>query len=213
MVRATFRAMATPHPSDELVVSTRSGGRTLALTFDDGPHPVNTPALLAVLAEHDVRATFFVCGGQVRAYPQVLRDIVAAGHVLGNHSTHHDDLEAWPADAVEADLRATDEAVRDAAPGVPVPFFRAPYGHWGATPQVAAGLGMRSVAWAYDIGDWDPPSADELLDRLLAGVEPGAVVLMHDGGGDRTPTVEAVARFIPLMRARGWSFELPAGAD
>ncbi|MBT0993547.1 polysaccharide deacetylase family protein [Cellulomonas sp. DKR-3] len=205
--------MATPHPSDALVVSTRSGGQTLGLTFDDGPHADNTPALLAVLAEHDVKAVFFVCGENVRAHPQIVRDIVAGGHVLGNHSTHHDDLGTWPADAVEADLRATDEAVRDAAPGAPVPFFRAPYGHWGVTPQVASGLGMRSVAWAYDIGDWDPPSADELLARLLTGVEPGAVVLLHDGGGDRTPTVEAVARFIPLMRARGWSFDLPAGAD
>jgi peptidoglycan/xylan/chitin deacetylase (PgdA/CDA1 family) len=205
--------MATPAHEVDLVLDARSPGRVVCLTFDDGPHPHNTPALLDVLARHAVTAVFFVCGARVVEHPEIVREIVARGHVLGNHTMHHDDLGDWAPDRVEADLRATNAAVRAAVPGASIPYFRAPYGRWGASPQVAHALGMRSVGWRLDVADWEPQTAQGLYERLVDGVEPGAVVLLHDGGGDRMPTVEAVDLVVPELRSRGWALDLPDGVD
>lgn len=193
-----------------VVTSTGRAGSTLALTFDDGPHPVTTPALLDVLRRHDVRAVFCLWGDHVRDHPALVRRIVAEGHTLGNHSMHHDDLSGWDPEQIRADLLETDAAIQDAAPGSPVPWFRAPFGAWGPTPQVAASLGMRSLGWSLDVADWDPaPPADELLQRLQDGVAPGGIVLLHDGGGDRRGTVEAVDRLLPVLLADDWTLTLP----
>ncbi|GEA86782.1 polysaccharide deacetylase family protein [Cellulomonas cellasea] len=198
-------------PTTRLVEGTGTPGRTVALTFDDGPHPVSTPALLDVLARHDVRAVFCLWGDHVRARPELVRRVVAEGHVLGNHSMHHDDLSGRDPERVRDDLRETAEAIEAAAPGAEVPYFRAPFGAWGATPEVAVGLGMQPLGWSLEVGDWDPPPpADELLRRLEEGVTPGGVVLLHDGGGDRSATVEAVSRLVPRLLAAGWIFTLPA---
>jgi peptidoglycan/xylan/chitin deacetylase (PgdA/CDA1 family) len=203
--------MTTPGPTTLPVTGTGLAGRTLALTFDDGPHPVSTPALLDVLHRHGVRAVFCLWGDHVRAHPEIVRRIVAAGHVLGNHSMHHDDLSAWSPDRVRADLLEAAAAVEDAAPGVAVPYFRAPFGAWGASPGVAVQLGMQPLGWSLDVEDWDPPPpADVLLQRLADGVTPGGVVLLHDGGGDRSGTVEAVDRLVPRLLAGGWELTLPS---
>ncbi|MBM9508625.1 polysaccharide deacetylase family protein [Actinacidiphila acididurans] len=188
---------------------TRHEGRRLALTFDDGPNPVDTPRLLAVLREHRVPAVFFLWGDHVRAHPEIVRAIVADGHTLGNHSMQHDDMSDWPAERIRADLAATNEVIRAAVPDVPIPYFRAPYGGWGRSPQVAAELGMRSLGWQLAVTDWEPPGTPELVRRLAEGARPGAVVLLHDGGGDRSQTVAAVERFVPDFAARGWSFDEP----
>jgi peptidoglycan/xylan/chitin deacetylase (PgdA/CDA1 family) len=182
----------------------------VALTFDDGPHPVHTPRLLSVLRAHQVTAVFCLWGAHVLEHPDVVRRIVADGHVLGNHGMHHDDLSGWPADRVRADLLATSAAVAAAVPGVPIPYFRAPFGNWGRSPQVARALGMVPLGWRLDVADWVPPGAGELLRRLEAGLTPGAVVLLHDAGGDRSQTVDAVEQLVPRLRERGWSFTLPA---
>ncbi|MEH1014383.1 hypothetical protein V6U90_14880 [Micromonospora sp. CPCC 206060] len=96
-----------------------------------------------------------------------------------------------------------------AVPQAGLRYFRAPYGAWGQTPAVAASLGMQPLGWRLAVGDWEPPGTDELVRRLLDGVTPGAVVLMHDGGGDRSQTVEAVDRVVPILRAERWRFTLP----
>ncbi|UZN03102.1 polysaccharide deacetylase family protein [Cellulomonas sp. S1-8] len=181
------------------------------LTFDDGPNPPDTLTLLDLLAREGVPAVFCLVGEQVEAHPDVVRRIVADGHVLANHSYRHDDLEDWEPDAVRADLQRTLDAIHAVVPDAPVPFFRAPYGHWGRTIPVAADLGMQALDMQLVVGDWDPPGVDELV-RRLGGVEPGGVILLHDGGGDRSQTVEAVARVIPTMRAAGWTFSVPLAA-
>ena len=181
----------------------------VALTFDDGPNPPDTVALLDVLAREQVPAVFCLVGVQVEAHPDLVRRIVDDGHVVANHSWQHDDLGQLSPDAVRDDLQRTLDAIHAVVPGVPVPFFRAPYGHWGRTIEVAAELGMRALEWQLAVEDWDPaPPADVLVERLGA-VEPGGVVLLHDGGGDRSATVEAVARVAPRLRAAGWSFTVP----
>lgn len=197
-------------PTSVIVDSTAKGGRTVAFTFDDGPDPQNTPALLKVLRRNHVRAVFCLWGDHVVQYPELVRRIVAEGHVLCNHTMHHDDMTTKTPDAIRADLLETTAAIRSAVPWARIPYFRAPFGAWGETPTIAASLGMQPLGWRLAITDWEPPGTDVLIDRLMTGITEGAAVLMHDGGGDRTQTVEAVAAVIPRLRADGWRLTLPA---
>lgn len=187
----------------------QAGKRTFALTFDDGPNPPDTERLLDVLAGHGVTAVFCLVGEMVRAHPEVAAHVVAAGHVLGNHSLRHDDMGEWVPERVRADLVETTAIIEDAT-GAPVPFFRAPFGHWGASEAVATELGMTPLEWQLAVEDWLAPPADVLVERIRVGLEPGGVVLLHDGGGDRSGTVEAVDRVVPLLLAEGWTPSLPA---
>jgi hypothetical protein len=100
--------------------------------------------------------------------------------------------------------------ISGAPPPPLIPYFRAPNGSWGQTPGVAASLGMPPLGWRPTVNDWEPSSADQLAQRLRSGITPGAVVLPHDGGGDRGPTLSAVSTVIPEFKSRGWTFILPA---
>ncbi|MGW3733929.1 polysaccharide deacetylase family protein [Streptomyces sp. NPDC005148] len=154
----------------QVVDSTRHGGRAVALTFDDGPNPADTPRLLEVLRKRHVKAVFCLWGDHVEEHPELVRAIVAGGHTLCNHTMHHDDMGTWSAEDIRADLERTNAAIRRAAPGARVPYFRAPYGSWGKTPQVAADLGMQPLGWRLAIGDWEPPGTDELVRRVEEGI-------------------------------------------
>ena len=154
------RARTCPAPPASFITSApATAPRTVALTFDDGPNPVDTPRLLEVLRRHEVRAVFFLLGQFALKYPDIVQAIAADGHRLGNHGMHHDDLTDWPEDRIEADLRAATEAIQAAVPDRPVAYFRAPYGLWGRSPKVAAALGMRPVGWRLAVGDWQQRKA------------------------------------------------------
>ena len=202
----------TEDPVVTVVTGPGAGGKSLALTFDDGPDPVNTPALLAVMKKHEVQATFCVVGDAVERYPDLVRQIVAEGHALCNHSMHHDDFaaNAWTAEQVRADLEETNTAIDQAAPGAPVPYFRAPYGAWGTSPAAAVSLGMQPLGWATDVNDWTVPAPTpaQVVQRVEAAAA-GDVVLMHDGGGDRAHTVAGMDEVIPKLQGAGWSFVPP----
>jgi peptidoglycan/xylan/chitin deacetylase (PgdA/CDA1 family) len=192
-----------------IVDTARGNGNVASLTFDDGPNPPDTLRLLAVLRRHHVKAVFCLVGDQVAAHPAVARRIAAEGHVLCNHSLHHDDLGTATPEVIRADLAETSRLIRAAVPGARIPYFRAPYGSWGQSPEVAASLGLQPLGWKFDIADWEPPGTDVLAQRIRDRITPGAVALMHDGGGDRSQTVEAVDQIIPELRAAGWRFTLP----
>jgi peptidoglycan/xylan/chitin deacetylase (PgdA/CDA1 family) len=196
-------------PTPTVVDTARGHGDVVSLTFDDGPNPPDTLRLLDVLRRRHVRAVFCLWGDHVREHPEVVRRIAAEGHVLCNHSMHHDDLSVLTPDQIRADLVETSALIRQAVPHARIPYFRAPYGSWGQTPQVAVELGMQPLGWRLAITDWEPPGTDVLVQRLREGITPGAVVLLHDGGGDRSQTVQAVDRIIPELRAQGWRFTLP----
>jgi membrane peptidoglycan carboxypeptidase len=193
----------------EPVVHTAHAGKRLALTFDDGPS-ADTPAVLDLLARHHIKATFCVVGENAGWYPATVRRIVAEGHRLCNHSMHHDDLGTVPAATSEADITATDAAIEAAAPGATVTYYRAPYGDFGPSAEVGARLGHTPLGWVVDPDDWKLPGATVIASRIREQLTPRAVVLVHDGGGDRKQTVAALEDLIPSLLADGWTFDQPA---
>ncbi|MBO4205339.1 polysaccharide deacetylase family protein [Micromonospora echinofusca] len=181
-----------------------TGVRGVALTFDDGPHPQWTPKVLDQLRAAGVKATFCVVGSKVRQHPALVVRIVREGHQLCNHSWQHDvDLGTRPEAQIRADLARTNQAIRAAVPGARIPYYRQPGGRW--TPEVVAaakGLGMQSLHWTVDPQDWAKPTASVISKRVTDRVRPGSIVLLHDGGGDRSATLRACPGLIASIKQR-----------
>ncbi|MEV4654770.1 polysaccharide deacetylase family protein [Micromonospora sp. NPDC049301] len=181
-----------------------TGVRPVALTFDDGPSPAWTPKVLDQLRAARVTATFCVVGQEAQRHPELVRRIVREGHQLCNHSWRHDlDLGRRPVAEIRADLARTNKAIQTAVPGAPVPFYRQPGGRW--TPEVLAvakDLGMRPLHWNVDPQDWDKPTAATIAKRIHSAARPGAVVLLHDGGGNRAATLSACPHVIADLKRR-----------
>jgi peptidoglycan/xylan/chitin deacetylase (PgdA/CDA1 family) len=182
---------------------------TVALTFDDGPSPW-TPGILAVLRRHRIRATFCMLGDEAQRYPAYAREVVLDGHQLCNHSRDHADLAGLPAPQARREVVAAERQIRDAA-GVAPQLFRFPYGSASRTARrVVQGYGLRALSWDVDPKDWTRPPARTIAGRVVRQVRPGSVVLLHDGGGDRSHTAAALDVIITQLGRRGYRF-VPAG--
>ncbi|WP_162605529.1 polysaccharide deacetylase family protein [Jiangella ureilytica] len=186
-------------------------GDTVALTFDDGPHPDQTPAVLEILRDHDVTATFCLVGEMARLYPDLVRQIADDGHRLCDHTITHDtSLPDKPADVIEDEIAGTLDAIEAAVPGVEVPFYRAPGGNFAANVnEIAAELDQVPLGWSVDPGDWRKPGARAIHDYVAEHVHPGAIILLHDGGGDRSGTIEALPEIIETLIDAGYEFVVP----
>lgn len=180
--------------------------RSIALTLDDGPSPNWTPKVLDLLAEHDVRATFFTIGSQVKEYPKVTRRIVEAGHQICNHTmTHPMFTRSMPKRRLVKEVRESRDRIADISGVVPT-FFRAPGGIW--TPQVLDAVGeygMLPLDWSVDPRDWARPGAGRIRKSMLK-CRSGNILLTHDGGGDRSQTLKALRQVIPELKKRGMTF-------
>jgi peptidoglycan/xylan/chitin deacetylase (PgdA/CDA1 family) len=179
----------------------------LALTFDDGPNPACTPRLLDILASHNAHATFFMLGNFAEREPALVRRILAAGHLIGNHSWSHPNLARTPARLVDEELTRTRETLQQIT-GAPVKYFRPPYG--GRRPhvlRVARRLGMIPVTWNAMTNDWAEPSADATAARLIRFIDRleqrgrAANIVLHDGnhrqlGADRNASVTAAGQLL-----------------
>jgi cellulose synthase/poly-beta-1,6-N-acetylglucosamine synthase-like glycosyltransferase/peptidoglycan/xylan/chitin deacetylase (PgdA/CDA1 family) len=191
-------------------------GRTISLTFDDGPHPVYTPRLLDLLSEHGVPATFFVTGDQMVRRPEIMRRIAREGHALGNHSLTHVDVNLATAFREQAEIALTDRIMR-ARTGQYASYFRLPYegNDEGSMRADAPGilraqqLGYAVVSHDFDPHDWAHASGEETGDIPLPplGTQEHITVLLHDSGGtDRSRTLAYVERLIGEARAAGYTF-------
>jgi peptidoglycan/xylan/chitin deacetylase (PgdA/CDA1 family) len=172
--------------------------KLVALTFDDGPSSY-TPDILRILRKKKARATFFMLGDQVASDPGTARRVLAAGHEIGNHSANHALLPGY------SNLKHANHQIREATGFKPC-LFRPPYGAISSSvKQSARDLGMKSVLWDIDTSDWSTPGSGTIRSRV-SGASKGSIVLMHDGGGPRGQTVDALPGAIDNLRSRGFKF-------
>ncbi|MEU1038280.1 bifunctional polysaccharide deacetylase/glycosyltransferase family 2 protein [Streptomyces sp. NPDC005551] len=193
--------------------------KTIALTFDDGPTPTWTPEIMKVLQDNDVEGTFFVVGSMVTRYPGVVDDLVDQGNEVGIHTFTHVDLSYQSTARLRRELQQTQLALAGAA-GITTTLFRAPYSSeinavdnysWPVYKEVG-GLGYTSVFVDTDSDDWKKPGVSKIVQWATPKKNKGAVVLMHDAGGDRAQTVEALDTYIKKMKAKGYTFTTVSGA-
>ncbi|MFD5933893.1 polysaccharide deacetylase family protein [Streptomyces sp. NPDC060333] len=181
----------------------------MVLTFDDGPDPRYTPGILDTLARYQVRAMFFVCGEMATDNRDLMRRMVAEGHVIGNHTWTHPLIPQLTRPALASEIGRTSDVVQQAVGEAPQ-WFRAPYGAWNrAAFEIGAELGMEPLAWTVDSLDWTEPGTTTIVSRVLKGAGSGVIVLNHDAGGDRAQSVQALATYLPQLLSRGYRMTLP----
>jgi peptidoglycan/xylan/chitin deacetylase (PgdA/CDA1 family) len=200
-------AAATPAAKQSVVVHTAVSNRPVVyLTFDDGPNPTYTPQILAVLSRYGAHATFFQIGQQVRDHGALTRAVRARGHSVQNHTWSHPDLTkvSWP--RFVAEVVNTDRAIYAQLRYKPR-CLRPPYGARNRlTATRAAALGKQLKLWTIDTRDWQRPGAATIAGRALTSVHSGSIILMHDGGGNRSQTVAATATIVRTLKSRGYVF-------
>lgn len=211
--RLPFPPVKGDEPTPERTVDHVEATGLVALTFDDGPDPTWTPQVLEVLARESVPATFFLVGKQVEAHPRLAQREIAAGHVVGSHTFSHPSLGSVPGWEQQLQVRGGAWMVEGVTGRRPL-LFRSPYGDGDAPPdgtrhgsdQMAAGLGLQPEGWTGDPRDWARPGVDAIVDAAVSGAGRRTVLLLHDGGGNRSETVAALPRIIQELKARGYAF-------
>ncbi|MGB3266951.1 MAG: polysaccharide deacetylase family protein [Microcoleus sp.] len=184
----------------------KDSDKVIALTVDDGPWPETTEQMLDIFQQNDVKATFFWIGKSIENSPEIARKVVAAGHAIGNHTWHHwyDSMDAATA---ASEIDRTAQLIYDTT-GVKTTFFRPPGGVLNnGLAKYAKDRNYSVVMWSVTSADTDPraqPSA--FVNNVLKGAKPGAIVLMHDGGGDRSRTVKALPEMIAGLKKQGYRF-------
>ncbi|GAA2722455.1 bifunctional polysaccharide deacetylase/glycosyltransferase family 2 protein [Actinocorallia aurantiaca] len=201
--------------------SVRMPRKTVALTFDDGPDPRWTPQILDVLKKHDARGSFFMVGGNVAKHPELVQRVLAEGHEVGNHSYTHADLADAPDWRIRLELSLTQRALSGAA-GVKTRLMRLPYSgsplgttgaQWKAA-QVVGEAGYLVVFTDGDTKDWQHPGVEAMVQSAVDSTKGGrgAIIMLHDAGGDRAEVVKAVDQIIATLKPRGYEFTTLAEA-
>ncbi|WP_353513866.1 polysaccharide deacetylase family protein [Thermus sp. LT1-2-5] len=198
--RATQLLQSRTGPRAGVVYHGDPGRPFAALTFDDAPHPLFTPLLLDLLERLGLKATFFVIGRNAEAYPYFVRDLVAAGHELGNHTYHHVRLPKRSPEEIRQELLRCNEVLR-AITGAAPRYFRPPGGRYSPEVlRIARELGLVTVFWTDDPGDYAGLAPGVLERRLEAHLRPGGIVLLHDNVAG---TLEVLPLFARKARERG----------
>lgn len=194
--------------------------KVVYLTFDDGPDPNWTPKVLDLLARHNAKATFFMIGRNVVTEPQTVLQVAQAGQMIGNHSFNHLALSKLSWNDFFLELRDTDQAIRTALSQQPdlldqvARCMRPPYGE--ANPNIynyAYRMNYDVSFWSLDTMDWSGVSAEDILNTVMASVKPNAIILMHDGGKDRSETVQGLALVLHELLLQGYSFQPLCSTD
>ncbi|MDX3453857.1 polysaccharide deacetylase family protein [Streptomyces sp. ME02-8801-2C] len=197
-------AVTIVHASDK-------GARGVNITIDDGPDPEWTPQVLDVLREFGVKATFCMVGTQAEAHPDLVKQVVAAGHRLCDHSVSHDTTMDKKSEAYQSQqILDAERMITKASGGVRPMYYRAPGGAF--TPysrKLAASRGMRPLGWNVDTKDFERPGTDAIVTTVERELPNGPTLLFHDAGGDRSQTVEALRLILPKLKEQGYVFGFP----
>jgi peptidoglycan-N-acetylglucosamine deacetylase len=178
--------------------------KVVYLTFDDGPNPTFTPQVLDLLYEYDAYATFFVLGSSTTAYPELVQRMIHDGHTVANHTWDHPVLAGVSFAELEWQLRKTAEVI---GPEI-APCMRPPYGAMDSnTKPWSEALGYEVILWDVDPRDWERPGAEVIANHIISSVFPGANVLLHDGGIDRSQSVAALEIVLEELSRQGYRFE------
>ncbi len=180
-------------------------GKVIAYTFDDGPHPQNTPRLLDMLKERGIKATFFLIGKSAATWPDVVKRIVAEGHEVANHTWDHAQLTHMKESSVLQELQSTHDAIVKACGVAPI-LYRPPYGAvtMSQKKMIHEHLGYPTILWDVDPEDWKAPrSAEKVHDEVIAQTRAGSIILCHD---IHPTTVDAMPRTLDELKARGFQF-------
>ncbi|WP_455617154.1 polysaccharide deacetylase family protein [Eisenbergiella sp.] len=172
----------------------------VALTFDDGPHPVCTPQLLDGLKKRDVKVTFFVTGANVESYPEIVKRASDEGHLIGNHTFHHVQLTAANAADFKEEIISTNDIIQEVT-GKETSFIRPPYGSWDKKYEKE--LNMFPVLWDVDPLDWCSTNVDKIVRSVLTGTKENSIILMHDSYDS---TVTAALQVVDILKAEGYEF-------
>ncbi|MCF4968490.1 polysaccharide deacetylase family protein [Nostoc sp. CMAA1605] len=179
--------------------------KVIALTFDDGPWPESTGQVLDILKENNVKGTFFVVGRNVKEYPDILKRVAAEGHVIGNHTWHHW-YHAMNPQLAAYEVTKTTELIYQIT-GVKPTLFRPPGGIMNnGVAAYAKNNKYAIIMWSSDSVDYSQPSVPRLINNVFSLARPGGIVLMHDGGGNRSKTIQALPEIIAKFRSQGYSF-------
>lgn len=191
-------------PIDDSYTRVTTSRKVLAITFDDGPHPENTPRLLDMLKERKIKATFYVVGNMVKYSPQLLRRMITEGHEIGNHTVSHGNLARMSNESLLKELRTAHEQIF-AATGVFPRTMRPPGGAIKKSQKelMMNELGYPTILWSVDPEDWKRPGPAVVANRLVSGARPGGILLVHDL---HKPTVDAMPSTLDQLLAQGYQF-------
>jgi peptidoglycan/xylan/chitin deacetylase (PgdA/CDA1 family) len=187
-----------------------TGSSAVALTFDDGPD-ASTGQILDLLKRYGIHATFCIIGSNIAGHTAMIKRIVNEGHTLCNHTwTHDEQLRTRTPAQIANELRRTDDAIHAVVPGARIEYFRNPGGNFSPqTISIAASMGMKSLYWSVDPRDWDRPGTQAIINNVMTHTRRGSIVLMHDGGGDRSETVAALRTILPGLKKKYSLIPLP----
>ena len=195
-------------PTGQVVWDVPTSKKVIALTFDDGPNPKYTNQVLELLKQYGAHATFFEIGYRMEQYPKVVDQVVHAGHELGNHSMTHQYENKAGVKYMCLDIIKADRIIQKYQPNH-LMLFRPPGGYIDtALLQEAKQLGYKVVLWSYhqDTKDYSLPGAQVIADHIIRHARNGDIVLLHDGGGDRSQTIQALKSILPALKQKGFQF-------
>lgn len=195
--------------SNKIIKGVRTKDKVIALTFDDGPNPQYTPKLLNVLKKNDVKCTFFVLAESAQKYPEVIKSIESEGHLIGLHSLKHSNAIFSSPNKTRNDFSESVDIMNDL--GINVKFFRPPWGIFNPlTYHYAKTNNFKIVLWSIHAMDWSRWATVEYIKkRLICGVKPGDIILLHDGRGAKNSpqkTINALKFVLPTLKEKGYKF-------
>jgi len=180
--------------------------KNIFLTFDDGPNPINTPQILKILKEHDVKACFFLIGEKAKGNPKIVKQIFEQGHDIGNHTYSHLDGYDINGKTILNEIKGTHDIVKNITGAAPK-YFRPPFGFFNFRYiQTAEDLGYKTILWTFDIGDWNNLKSDEIENRILAKTKGGSIILLHDAGKNREELIKALPGIIVNLKSENYKF-------